>query len=163
MSNKLTNSDIEDIIALVEGSSFDHLSLEMGDLKLSLQRSGASSFAPVAASAAEGPVPVPAQAKPTVEPLPNAPQTESLPVKGEGLTDVTSEMLGTFYHASKPGADPLVSIGTNVTPDTVIGIIEVMKLMTSVPAGISGTVVEIVAPDGELVEYGQVLIRVQRD
>mgnify|MGYP003639306738 FL=1 len=72
-------------------------------------------------------------------------------------------MLGTFYKAGKPGAEPFVTIGSKVNPDTVIGIIEVMKLMNSVPAGISGTVAELVAPDGELVEHGQVLIRVQQD
>jgi acetyl-CoA carboxylase biotin carboxyl carrier protein len=103
MSEKLTHTDIEEIMSLIEGSSFDQLSLEMGGLKLSLRRS-------------------PAQV-----------------------------------------ADPFVSIGSKVAPDTVIGIIEVMKLMTSVQAGVSGTVAEIVAPDGELVEHGQVLIRVQLD
>ncbi|MBD5604347.1 MAG: hypothetical protein IAI48_04565, partial [Candidatus Eremiobacteraeota bacterium] len=73
---------------------------------------------------------------------------------------VTAPMLGTFYGAPQPGAAPFVSIGATVTPDTVVGIIEVMKLMNSVCAGASGEVVEIVAKDGELVEFGDVLVRI---
>lgn len=155
MSDKLTHSDIEDIMALVESSSFDQLSLEMGDIKLSLRRSGASDAAPIAATA---PTPVaapsPAPASPTTAPPVGA--------ADDGATDVNSDMLGTFYHAPKPGEAAFVSVGSTVTADTVIGIIEVMKLMTSVTAGIDGTVTQIIAPDGELVEHGQVLIRVKQ-
>lgn len=70
-------------------------------------------------------------------------------------------MLGTFYSAPKPGAAPFVSVGDQVQPDTVVGIIEVMKLMNSTSAGISGEVVEILVKDGELVEYDQPLMRVR--
>lgn len=70
-------------------------------------------------------------------------------------------MLGTFYRAPKPGAAPFVSIGDRVNPETVIGIIEVMKLMNSTSAGVSGTIVEILVQDGELVEYDQPLMRVR--
>jgi acetyl-CoA carboxylase biotin carboxyl carrier protein len=157
MSEKLTHSDIEEIMALIEGSSFDQLTLEMGDLKLSLRR-----------SAGLGPAPAPVAAAPaaalSIQVKPSAPAaTAPAPAPSSALTDVPAPLLGTFYLSGKPGADPFVSVGSKITPDTVIGIIEVMKLMTSVPAGISGTVAEIVAPDGELVEHGQVLIRVARD
>ncbi len=80
-----------------------------------------------------------------------------------GGSEVPAPLLGTFYHAPKPGADPFVKPGDRVTAETVIGIIEVMKLMNSVEAGIAGTVVEFVAPNGELVEHGQTLIRIQPD
>ncbi|PCH98713.1 MAG: acetyl-CoA carboxylase biotin carboxyl carrier protein subunit [Rhodobacteraceae bacterium] len=155
MSDKLTHSDIEDIMALVESSSFDQLNLEMGDMKLSLRRSGASDAAPIAATV-PSPVaaPSPTAVAPTTTPPVSAPS--------DGATNVNSEMLGTFYHAPKPGEAPFVSVGSTVTSDTVIGIIEVMKLMTSVTAGIDGTVTQIIAPDGELVEHGQVLIRVKQ-
>ena len=159
MSDKLTHSDIEEIMALIDGSSFDQLSLEMGDLKLSLRRTAPHSqaAAPVmepVVSAPAAPINAPPDepALPTTEPATNA-----------NLIDIPSPMLGTFYKAGKPGAEPFVTIGSKLNPDTVIGIIEVMKLMNSVPAGISGTVAELVAPDGELVEHGQVLIRVQQD
>jgi acetyl-CoA carboxylase biotin carboxyl carrier protein len=71
--------------------------------------------------------------------------------------------LGVFYHAPKPGAPPFVAIGDRVQPDSVIGIIEVMKLMNQVTAGVTGLVTEIVAPNGEMVEHGQPLIRVKPD
>ncbi len=70
-------------------------------------------------------------------------------------------MVGTWYRAPKPGADPFIGLGSQVAPDTVIGIIEVMKLMSSIPARASGTVVEILADDASFVEKGQLLLRVK--
>lgn len=156
MAENLTRSDIEDIMALVERSSFEHLTLEMGDLKISLTRRGA-----VAGLAGDQAAPSPAAAP--AKPAPVPPAVPPVASGGAGLTDVCSEMLGTYYHAPKPGADKFITVGATVTPDTVIGIIEVMKLMTSVVAGVNGTVAEIVAPDGEMVEHGQILIRVRQD
>ena len=82
-------------------------------------------------------------------------------VASGGGAEIPAPLLGTFWHAPRPGADPFVKPGDVVTADTVIGIIEVMKLMNSVPAGMAGRVVEICAPNGELVEHGQTLIRIQ--
>ncbi|PWE27807.1 acetyl-CoA carboxylase biotin carboxyl carrier protein [Pararhodobacter marinus] len=146
---ELTRADIDEILKLVDGSEFDELKLEMGDLKLELRRRGANPSAPVAA-----PAPAPAAAK-TSEPVaaPIAPES--------GGTEVPAPLLGTFWHAPRPGAAPFVKPGDTVQADTVIGIIEVMKLMNSVEAGIAGTVTEIAAPNGELVEHGQCLIRVR--
>lgn len=139
----LTRDDIDHILKMLGASDFDHLKLEMGDLKLELRKAGS---APAAAPAA--PTPPPAPTAP-----PAAPAT--------GGTEVPAPLLGTFYHAPKPGAAPFIAVGDSVTPDTVIGIIEVMKLMNQVTAGVAGTVTEITAPNGQLVEHGQTLIRVQ--
>jgi acetyl-CoA carboxylase biotin carboxyl carrier protein len=76
------------------------------------------------------------------------------------LTEVRAPLLGTFYRAPKPGAPPFVDVGASVEPDTVIGIIEVMKLMNAVRAGTRGVVREIRARDGTLVEYGETLLLV---
>lgn len=159
MNDKLTRDDIDQIMALVEGSNFDQLDLELGDMKLSLRRSGAPAVQPARNLASPPATAAPAAPVQQEAPAPPAPAAAST----EGATDVTAQTLGTFYHAPKPGAEPFVSVGSKVNADTIIGIIEVMKLMTSVPAGISGTVTEIVAPDGELVEFGQVLIRVRQE
>jgi biotin carboxyl carrier protein len=70
-------------------------------------------------------------------------------------------LLGVFYRAPKPGEPPFVEVGDTVGPDTVIAIIEVMKLMNSVRAGVAGEVVEVLAQNGALVEYGEPLIRVR--
>jgi biotin carboxyl carrier protein len=70
-------------------------------------------------------------------------------------------MLGTFYRAEGPGKEPFVEVGSEVEPDTTVCIIEVMKMMNSVPAGIAGTIVEICPENAELVEFGQPLFRVR--
>lgn len=145
----LTREDIDYILKLVDGSDFEELTLEMGDLKLELRKAGAP--APLAPSAEPASTPRPAPAPATPPEL-----------TGEGL-DVPAPLLGIFYHAPKPGAPPFVTVGDRVGPDSVIGIIEVMKLMNQVTAGVTGLVTEIVAPNGEMVEHGQTLIRVKPD
>jgi acetyl-CoA carboxylase biotin carboxyl carrier protein len=104
--------------------------------------------------AAATPSPAPAAAAPAPAPAPG------VAARGDSV-EVHAPLLGVFYHAPKPGADPFVHVGDTVEPDTVIGIVEVMKLMNSVTAGVSGVVTEIVAPNGQLVEHGDPLIRVR--
>jgi biotin carboxyl carrier protein len=70
--------------------------------------------------------------------------------------------LGTYYRAAKPGAPPYVEVGSLVEEDTIIGIIEVMKLMNTVRAGVRGRVTEILARDGTLVEYGETVLRIAK-
>lgn len=73
---------------------------------------------------------------------------------------ITAPMLGIFYRASAPGEQPFVEVGNDVTPDTVVCLIEVMKMMNSVEAGVSGTIVEVCAENAQLVEFGAPLFRV---
>jgi acetyl-CoA carboxylase biotin carboxyl carrier protein len=145
----LTRGEIDDILKLIDGSDFQELKLEMGDLKLELRKGGA--------------MPAPVALIPPV--LPAAPPAAVMAkvVASGGGSEIPAPLLGTFWHAPRPGADAFVKPGDAVTADTIIGIIEVMKLMNSVPAGIAGRVVELVAPNGELVEHGQTLIRIQPD
>jgi acetyl-CoA carboxylase biotin carboxyl carrier protein len=70
-------------------------------------------------------------------------------------------MLGIFYRSPKPGEPPFIDVGSKIEAETVIGIIEVMKLMNTVRAGVRGTVVQILGRDGVLVEYGETLMRVR--
>ena len=79
----------------------------------------------------------------------------------DGLVSIDSPMLGTFYRAEAPGEKPFVEVGSRVEPDSIVCIIEVMKMMNSVPAGVSGTVVEICSENAQLVEYGAPLFRVR--
>lgn len=143
----LTGAEVAEILRLLESSSFDELELEMNGVKLSLRR-GATAAAPRPA------VPAPAAGTPeAAAPLP-APMDS-----GEGDA-VTAPLLGTFYRAPKPGAPPFVEVGGLVEEDTVVAIIEVMKLMNTVRAGRRGRVTAILATDGALVEYGQPLLRI---
>ena len=81
--------------------------------------------------------------------------------RDDGTLPVRAPLIGTFYRAPKPGAPPFVDAGTKVTADTVVGIVETMKLMNSVMAGTAGVIVAIEAADGEFVEQNHVLMRVQ--
>lgn len=156
--SELTRDDIDHILKLIDGSDFDHLKLEMDGLKLELRKPGAALAAQVdPADVSVSPAPVTA---PETAPAPSSTAPDPAASPGD---DVPSPLLGTFYHASKPGAAPFVAVGDRITSETVIGIIEVMKLMNQVEAGVAGTVTEIVASNGELVEHGQTLIRVQPD
>jgi len=162
MSGKLTHADIQEILALVDGSSFDEFKLETAELKLSFRR-GESTRYDISAPAVRDSVDKPTPFVPTA-PAPSAVAANPvLPTAGAGLTDVCAPILGCFYSRSKPGAEPFVSVGSRVAPDTVICFIEVMKLMNPVPAGVSGEVVQIVAKDGEYIEFGEVILRVRKD
>lgn len=77
------------------------------------------------------------------------------------LYEVTSPMVGTFYAASSPGAEPFVLPGAKVKQGEVLCIIEAMKIMNELPSEVTGTLVEILVKDGQTVEYGQVLMRIE--
>jgi acetyl-CoA carboxylase biotin carboxyl carrier protein len=103
--------------------------------------------------------------------LPEAPASDQAPARDaskpahagarEGLVTVKAPLLGIFYSAPEPGADPFTKEGAQVEEDTVIGLMEVMKSYSSVVAGVRGTVVEVVAENAALVEYGQPLLLVE--
>jgi acetyl-CoA carboxylase biotin carboxyl carrier protein len=69
-------------------------------------------------------------------------------------------MVGTYYASMSPDVPPFVSVGTKVKPDTTVCIIEAMKVFTDIPAGVSGTITEILVKNGQPVEFGQPLFRV---
>jgi acetyl-CoA carboxylase biotin carboxyl carrier protein len=151
----LTAADVAEIMRLVEQSGFDELTLEMEGTKISFRRgapAGTPAPAPTAAAA-------PAAAAPAVAAAPTTPVALTA---DPALQDLPSPLLGTFYRAPKPGAPPYVEIGSQVEEDTIVGIIEVMKLMNTVRAGVRGTVAEILVADGALAEYGETLLRVRK-
>ena len=144
----LSHEDVLQILALLDASGFDELRLETSDYKLHLRRSAA----PITE-----PEPPSAERKPPLALVAAPPNAET-----RDLLDVTAPMVGVFYAAPQPGAPPFVRVGDAVSGDTVVGIVEVMKLMNAIPAGANGVVVETVAQDGDLVEYGAVLLRIAR-
>jgi acetyl-CoA carboxylase biotin carboxyl carrier protein len=100
----------------------------------------------------------PAAREPADHPEPAGPEPSA--ASANGATTIDAPMLGTFYRASAPGERPFVDVGSKVDPDTVVCLIEVMKMMNSVKAGVAGTVVEVCATNAELVEHGEPLFRV---
>jgi acetyl-CoA carboxylase biotin carboxyl carrier protein len=150
----LTAKDVAEILRLLESSTFDSLSLEIDGVKLHLQRGSA---APVRAGEVPG---VASQASTESQPVRSAVR-KAKPASEPGLAEITSPLLGIFYRAPKPGEPPFVEVGSKVGEDMVVGIIEVMKLMNSVHAGVKGEVVEILGANGAFVEYGEILLRVR--
>ena len=88
------------------------------------------------------------------------PARPAAPVEPEGLY-IKSPMVGTYYSAASPESPAFLSVGQQVTPDTVICIIEAMKVMNEVKAEVSGIVVEVLAENGKPVQYGQPLFRLR--
>ena len=158
----LTAKDVQEIMTLLEGSTFDRLALEVDGLKLELERGGTGAPRPARktekASRPVTPAPVTAQA-----PAAAPPPTPVRQNREEGLVEIKSPLLGIFYRAPKPGEPAFVEVGARVEADTVIAIVEVMKLMNSVSAGVSGEIVEIIGTNGELVEHGEALMLVRPD
>jgi acetyl-CoA carboxylase biotin carboxyl carrier protein len=151
----LTAADVAEILRLVEQSGFDELNLEVDGTRISLRRGAPADSTAVATSAAPA-----AAAAAAVSATTRA--TATARAADPNVEDLPAPLLGTFYRAPKPGAPPFVEVGAQVETDTIIGIIEVMKLMNTVRAGVRGTVAEILAADGALVEFGETLLRVRK-
>lgn len=147
----LTAADVAELMRLVEQSGFDELTLELDGMKVTLRRGAA----PVRSS-------VDSESS-TARPRPLSSATDYVPVAADpNVHEIASPLLGTFYRAPKPGAPPYVDVGVQVEEETVVAIIEVMKLMNTVRAGVRGTITEILVTDGQLAEYGQTLMRVRK-
>jgi acetyl-CoA carboxylase biotin carboxyl carrier protein len=161
MFMSLSHEDVQRLLQLLDSSQFDEMHLEAEGVKLSLRRNGAgSNFTPSPSSAASVAVSrVVAAAAPAAPAAPMKPA--AAPSSDPALLEIRAPMLGTFYGAPKPGAEPFVTVGGRVDANTAVGIIEVMKLMNSISAGLVGVVVEVLVRDGDLVEFDQVLMRVR--
>ena len=155
----LTNEDVADVLALLDSLPYDELDLQTARFRLILRRtpggwtqSAESLSAPAVLSApgAPGGAPGPPGAAPGAD-------------AGAGLVAVRAPLPGTFYRAPRPGAAPFVEVGSQVGADTVVGIVETMKLMNSVTAGVDGTVAEICLGNAEFAAHGATLLRIRAD
>ena len=151
----LTGADIAEIAKLLDESHFTDLRLEMGSLKLRIRRDGGR-WSPALEEEEE-----PGQAAPAADTEPPPALGQEAGAARAGELDVPAPLLGNFYAAPRPGEPPFVEVGDTVSEDSVIGIIEVMKLMNPIRADVVGTVVAILAENGTAVEEGQSLIRVK--
>ena len=161
----LTHSDIAEIIRLVDQSTLDEFTVEVGDLTVEVRRKGAAatgaSATPTPVSPAVSPaLPAPA---PSTPPVPAAPAPESAPAAPgepdlhEGQVAVRSPMVGMFYRRPSPDEPPYVDVGSEVEADAPLGLVEVMKLYTTIYAKTPGRIARVCANDAELVEYDQIL------
>lgn len=150
---------------LMEERGLTRIKLEEPDLTLELEREGAGATQPPAWPAFPPAMPAAWPAAPAAAPAAPAATTEpaapTAPAQvASGATEVCAPMVGVFYVAPSPGAEPFVRVGSKVKKGETLCILEAMKLMNEVVAECDGEIAEICANDGDLVEYGRVLFRI---
>jgi acetyl-CoA carboxylase biotin carboxyl carrier protein len=147
--------DIKAIIDLMKKNDLSVFEMEKDGFRLKLQKGAGDqtsfSAVPIAPTAAS---PAPSSAATTA-----APAAE--PGTGSALKDIVSPMVGTFYRAGSPETPPFADVGKEVTEETVVCIIEAMKVMNEIKAETKGVIAEVVAENGKPVQFGQVLFRVK--
>jgi acetyl-CoA carboxylase biotin carboxyl carrier protein len=146
---------VKELIALMKENDLVEVEIVEGDSKIHLKRPGDDArliqYQPMAAGHMMAPA---MPAYPAMAPT-------AAPAADENLLQIKSPIVGTFYQASNPDAAPYIKVGDSVNSDTVVCIIEAMKVMNEIKAELSGTVVEICCKDGQAVEFGQVLFKVR--
>lgn len=148
--------DIKAIIDLMRKNDLSVFEMEKDGFRLKLQK-GVGEHPMAMAPAASAPM---VQNGPTNAPVSPAPAAAPAP-EASNLRDIVSPMVGTFYRAASPEASAFVEVGREVTEETVVCIIEAMKVMNEIKAETSGVIAEIVAENGKPVQFGQVLYRVR--
>lgn len=162
--------EIREIIKLVDASSIDEFVYEENGAKVKLKKKGnvteivapkqqevqvAATPVQVAPQAVEAPKPVQVQETPAAE--------KAAVSTDENLHKITSPMVGTFYQAPNPESASYVKVGDKVGDETIVCIVEAMKLFNEIEAEVKGEIVEILVKDGQLVEYGQPLFLVKAE
>ncbi|MBI2900841.1 MAG: acetyl-CoA carboxylase biotin carboxyl carrier protein [Planctomycetes bacterium] len=148
--------EIRRILELMEANKVVELEYEQGDKRIKLRRSdehapAAVAFPPVVASAPPLTVVAP---PPTAETAP--------PARASNIVEFKSPLVGTFYRAPRPDADPYVNVGDEVGPDKVLCVVEAMKMMNEIKAEMHGIVREILVKNGQAVEYGETLFVIEK-
>ena len=135
-------ADVLELVTRLDESGIAEAEIVIGDVQVRVSR---NALAPSSPAASHEPL--------RPEPVPVAPQADGV--------EVLAPMLGVVYLRPSPDADPFVRVGDLVEPDTTVAILEVMKLMNNVPAGVAGRVAEVCVTDGLMAEHGTVLLRVE--
>jgi len=161
--------EIREIIRLIDQTSIDEFVFEKEGTRLEIKRRTARGSLESHATPAQDAVkePVAAVEAPRPAPAPEPAPVQHSETKAPAAKDeasyqkITSPMVGTFYKASSPDDDPFVKVGDKVGKESVVCIVEAMKLFNEIEAEVSGEIVEVLAEDGQLVEYGQPLFLVK--
>lgn len=137
----LSLDEIKELMKLLEASPLHKIELAFEDGKVLLEKETCAAAAPAAVTAA---------------PVPERPKDSGQ------IAEITAPMVGTFYSAPDPKAPPFVKIGSKVMPNTVVCVLEAMKLFSEVEATVEGEIVDILVKDGDFVEFGQPLFKVKK-
>ncbi len=143
---------IEQLVALMSKHDLSEIDLRHGEQRVSLRRGGVSAT----------PAALPAISESLAPPAPPAPKSAESPPASppRQLLEIKSPTVGTFYAQEKPGSPPFVTVGSRVTPTTIVCVIEAMKIFNEIPADCSGVIAEVCVQNKEFVEFGTVLFRV---
>ncbi|GAQ16382.1 biotin carboxyl carrier protein of acetyl-CoA carboxylase [Oceanobacillus picturae] len=157
--------EIREIIKLIDESSIDEFSYETNGTTVKMKKNNETGVPAVTAPVPNVSAPVATQSEKLVNTTENQALTEAETSNNETESkdydyEIVSPMVGTFYMAPTPESDPFVKNGSKVDPSTVVCIVEAMKLFNEIEAEVKGEIVEILADNGDLVEYGQPLFRV---
>ena len=148
---------IRQLVRLMHRFDLTAIDLVNEETKIRLRRrTGEATFGAPPAS----PAPMPTYSQPVQPAAPAPAPTPSAPAAAPGMT-IDSPMVGTFYSSPAPDAPPFVEVGASVRSETTVCVIEAMKVFTDIPAGISGRIVEVLVKNGQPVEFGQPLFRVE--
>lgn len=157
----LTYAEIAEIIKLIDASSCEEITLDVGGIRLSMRRRGGG---PAAAAGGAGEAGAAPKTEPPAAdgdpPAAGPPPTEApveAPAPADGLSEIRSPMVGTFYRAASPTSPPFVEVGDLVREDDPLCLIEVMKLYTTISATGPGRVAEIRAENGAMVGADEIL------
>jgi acetyl-CoA carboxylase biotin carboxyl carrier protein len=152
--------DIKAIIDLMRKNNLSEFEMERQEFKIKLKRAAGvsqvtdeSGYYPVAPVA---PAPLPLSAPPA-----SAAAATPAPPAGPPALEIESPMIGTFYRSPSPESQPYVEVGTEVNPETIVCIIEAMKVMNEIKAEVKGVVTHILAENAKPVEFGQPLFRIR--
>ncbi|RLS54805.1 MAG: acetyl-CoA carboxylase biotin carboxyl carrier protein [Planctomycetota bacterium] len=146
---------LQQLVEMMEKHDLREVTLRRGDQQWKLKRGAQEVVHAVPMGGYAAPAPV------TPAPATTAAPTATAKTGDEGLLQVKSPMVGTFYVSSQPGEPAFVKVGSTVKSDTVVCLIEAMKFFNPVKADVSGTIAKVLIKDGDAVEYGQVLFLVQ--
>jgi len=158
--------ELREIIRLVDQSSISEFSYEKDESKIMIKKQAEKVAEQVITeqpvTVQQTPVTQEQKEQVTVKEVPKKQATtEQVEEDDDSLVDIVSPMVGTFYRKPSPESDAYVQEGTKITEDTIVCIVEAMKLFNEIEAETTGEIVEILVGDGELVEYGQPLFKVK--
>ena len=158
--------ELRELIALMRDNGLAELELEREDFRVRLRRESSNAHEPNVVVPDRPAIPIPIidpvlRAPDAAAPAPKADAKKSDEAQDQDLHIIPSPIVGTFYRSPSPSAEPFVKIGTSVEPQSVVCIIEAMKLMNEIQAEASGEVVKIYVENGQPVEYGQPLFGIK--
>jgi acetyl-CoA carboxylase biotin carboxyl carrier protein len=148
--------DIKAIIDLMRKNSLSEFELEHQDFKIKLKRGVTGGPTPV-----DEPPAYPSVPSPTPAALPAAPAPPAMPGPNQSILEIKSPMIGTFYRAPSPESEEYVEVGSEVNAETVVCLIEAMKVMNEIKAEVKGVVTQILVENAKPVEFGQPLFRIR--